>query len=69
MESRNYSKNKGKKIGKCNICGQEAELTWDHVPPKFCFNTEKVKYNKILDIHNSKPLKESQNGVKFSFYL
>ena len=65
MESRNYSKNKGKKIGKCNICGQEAELTWDHVPPKFCFNTEKVKYNKILDIHNSKPLKESQNGVKF----
>ncbi len=65
MESRNYSKNKRKKIGICNICGEKRELTWDHVPPKFCFNTEKVKYNKILDINNQEKLEESQNGIKF----
>lgn len=66
MESRNYERKKREIIGKCNICCREGILTWDHVPPKFCFNSEKVKYNKILDVQDkTKKLKESQNGIKF----
>ena len=45
MENRrNYAREKRKLKDRCNICGQVSNLTWDHVPPKFCFNNEKVKY-------------------------
>ena len=32
-----------KSIGRCNICGEQAKLTEDHVPPKF-WNNSKIKF-------------------------
>lgn len=40
-----YSKEKRKKQDYCNICGNLSELTWDHVPPKSCFNDIPIKFN------------------------
>ena len=67
MESkRSYAKEKRKINDKCNICGEVSNLTWDHVPPKFCFNDGKVKYNSILEMNNKKIRnKISQNGLKY----
>lgn len=66
MESRFYEKQKRDKIDKCNICGSLSILTWDHVPPKFCFNTEKVRYNRIFNKDNKEAkLLTSQNGIKY----
>lgn len=68
MENRrSYAKEKRKCKDRCNICGQVSDLTWDHVPPKFCFNSEKVKYNSILEINGESPQQSqiSQNGIKY----
>lgn len=67
MENRrNYAREKRKLKDRCNICGQVSDLTWDHVPPKFCFNNEKVKYNSLLEINEKSPQsKISQNGIKY----
>ena len=67
MESkRSYAKEKRKINDRCNICGEVSNLTWDHVPPKFCFNDGKVKYNSILEMNNKKIRnKISQNGLKY----
>ena len=67
MENRrNYAREKRKLKDRCNICGQVSNLTWDHVPPKFCFNNEKVKYNSLLEINEKSPQsKISQNGIKY----
>lgn len=63
---RSYAKEKRKRKDKCNICGQVSDLTWDHVPPKFCFNNGKVKYNSILERNEeSSQSKISQNGIKY----
>ena len=61
-----YDKTKKQKIDICNICGKTSQLTWDHVPPKFCFNAGFVKYNSMMgkvDLSNKYSI--SQNGVKF----
>lgn len=62
-----YEKKKRKnKVDNCNICGNVLPLTWDHVPPKFCFNDGTVKYNSMMGFHNQKYKKTiSQNGIKF----
>ena len=63
---RSYAREKRKLNDRCNICGQVSNLTWDHVPPKFCFNNGKIKYNSILEM-NKKEIKSqiSQNGLKY----
>ena len=62
-----YVKKKRKnKVDYCNICGKILPLTWDHVPPEFCFNDGKVKYNSMMDFYNKEHRKDiSQNGIKF----
>jgi len=65
-----YSKCKTRTFGKCNICGNEAKLTWDHVPPKFCYNSDKTIYNNIFKETRSfedkfNKFNISQNGIKF----
>ena len=65
-EKRLYTKEKRNIIDRCNICGQLTGLTWDHVPPKFCFNNQKIKYNSLMEI-NKKEIKKqiSQNGIRY----
>lgn len=43
-------------------------LTWDHVPPKFCFNSERAKYNSLLEINKDYSYTYiTQNGIKYRF--
>lgn len=71
MESRKtltryYQKQKRSLEDNCNICGINNKLTYDHVPPKCCFNDIHVK-----PIENMSGEKEkynptcSQNGLKY----
>ena len=43
----------GKKIGKCSICGEYTELTFEHVPPKSAGNNQTANFYKIIDINKS----------------
>lgn len=38
---------RGKKHGKCNICGSEGKLTEDHTPPKGCIKVSQVELQHI----------------------
>lgn len=61
-----YSKEKRSKLEKCNICGEIAPLTWDHVPPKFCFNDSRTQYNSLFELSQGKQYtRVSQNGIKY----
>lgn len=63
---RPYEKQKRNRIDKCNICGQVSDLTWDHVPPKFCLNKGKVKFNSILELHEKEDrYRVYQNGIRY----
>lgn len=65
MNSRSYAKEKREKQDKCNICGKLTDLTWDHVPPKFCFNNQKAKFNSFIEINERHKYSHiSQNGIK-----
>lgn len=64
-----YAKNKRSKKSICNLCRQEKNLSWDHVPPKGGIELSTVKMETILSLMTSseeKPkLRESQNGMKY----
>ena len=61
-----YTKEKREIIDRCNICGQVTNLTWDHVPPKFCFNKQIVKFNSIIELNQEDTESQiSQNGIKY----
>lgn len=66
-----YSKEKRSKSDICNICEKKSDLTWDHVPPKNCFNDNKTEYNSLFgdlikeDEKLSKQFLIAQNGIKF----
>ena len=41
-----------KHFGKCALCGQECELTFEHIPPRAAFNstpTKPVSGEELLD--------------------
>ena len=65
-----FAKQKRAKLDKCNICSQMAELSWDHIPPKFCNNDSAKEYMVALGV-NDKLKNQSlfplttQNGVKY----
>lgn len=64
--TRSYAREKRSKKDRCNICGRVSDLTWDHVPPKFCFNDERTQYNSIFEINNKKQYTHiAQNGIKY----
>lgn len=64
--TRSYAREKRNKKDRCNICGRISDLTWDHVPPKFCFNDERTQYNSIFEINNKKKYTRiAQNGIKY----
>jgi hypothetical protein len=64
-----YSKVKREKYGPCNLCRKEADLTWDHVPPKGGIELSSVEMRTILQALSGDPNKDkfriSQNGVKY----
>lgn len=64
-----YEKFKRTKIGKCNICLSEANLSWDHVPPKGGIELEPVEIITLIQVLTKVVDKEkmfvSQNGVKY----
>ena len=68
MENKiNYVKIKREKEGRCNICGCNEKLTWDHVPPKnsiFFRDVQIVSLFGKYDLDNY-PSTISQNGTKF----
>jgi hypothetical protein len=53
----------------CNLCRQEKNLSWDHVPPKGGIELSPIEMNTILDLMSGdqeKPqTRESQNGMKY----
>lgn len=64
--TRSYAREKRNKKDRCNICGRVSDLTWDHVPPKFCFNDERTQYNSIFEINNKRQYTRiAQNGIKY----
>lgn len=64
--SRSYAREKRKIKDRCNICGKITDLTWDHVPPKFCFNSQRAQYNSLLEVNEGKHYTHiSQNGIRY----
>lgn len=65
-KTRFYEKKKRNRIDYCNICGIESELTYDHVPPKCCFNDINVKPIEKMSGEQEKFNPNcSQNGLKY----
>lgn len=61
-----YTKIKRNQIDRCNICGKIATLTWDHVPPKSCYNNGPIKYNKFYEgVPDDKYEGKFQSGIRF----
>lgn len=61
---------RGPKVGRCNICGQNALLTSDHVPPKGTMRFPRMQLNSLVDALNAEPGERAkgrffQSGVKF----
>ncbi|MGG2197881.1 hypothetical protein [Paenibacillus validus] len=63
-----YLKFKREQIGRCNICGIKAKLTWDHVPPKGGQLMTEVEQESIFQYlvgNRERRYQLSQNGVKY----
>lgn len=65
-----FVKNKRSKHDRCNICSIESDLTWDHIPPKFCNNDNAKRYMVALGMYESGYTRNPyhltvQNGIKF----
>ena len=65
-----YLKIKRQRTGHCNICGNLASLTWDHVPPQGGVELTPVQmesvFAKLSGTHEGFKGIQSQNGVKFT---
>lgn len=66
VQSRYYKKIKRSREDYCNICGQHRELTYDHIPPKCCFNSTKIIPLETMSgqAENYNPFC-TQNGLKY----
>lgn len=67
MTSIHYIKEKRNKVDYCNICGKEASLTWDHVPPKGITHGEAIIANTVFaDLPDpNQYMKRFQSGIKY----
>ncbi len=65
-ETRFYQKKKRNRIDHCNICGLVSKLTYDHVPPKCCFNDINIKPIEKMSGETERFNPNcSQNGLKY----
>lgn len=66
LKSRFYEKAKRERVDYCNICSQITTLTYDHIPPKCCFNDIKATPIETMSGETEKynPFC-SQNGIKY----
>ena len=64
-----YAKSKRNKKSICNLCREEKDLSWDHVPPKGGIELSTVQMETILNLmsgdRENPKIRESQNGMKF----
>jgi hypothetical protein len=64
-----YVKYKRDPSGRCNICGNEGPLTWDHVPPQGGIELKPVEMRSVFQSLTGQTegfrTLESQNGVKY----
>ncbi len=64
-----YFRNKREQFGTCNVCGKDAQLTWDHVPPRGGIGLTPVEMESVFRILTGTKegfkAARSQNGVKF----
>lgn len=56
---------KGPKKGLCNICGENKNLTEDHVPPKGVLKMRNVMLSQLATYGQNKKSRQFQQGVKF----
>ena len=60
---------RGPEVGVCNICGNTAKLTEDHIPPKGCPRVGQAYLMDIMELIGTKSEKRSRrffkNGVKY----
>ena len=63
--TRFYEKKKRERVDNCNICGVKKELTYDHIPPKCCFNSFLAKSVEPFSLEITKDYRCSQNGIKY----
>lgn len=64
-----YRKFKRRRNGRCNICGAQGSLTWDHVPPKGGIELQPVEIDRaaaafVSSLAIEKP-EISHNGLRF----
>ncbi len=68
INDRYYQKEKRNLVDHCNICGKITKPTYDHVPPKCCFNDIYVKPVENLSGRAEKYNPScSQNGSKYCY--
>lgn len=62
-----YTKYKRERFGKCNICLNDSELTFDHIPPQGSTEIKTIEQENIFHRLTQKERKFniSQNGVKY----
>lgn len=63
-----WRKQKYAKRGQCNLCGETADLTWDHVPPQACGNRSPTQHLGLTQFLSGQELAQgqiSQNGNKY----
>lgn len=59
---------KKKRTGKCHICGEIRELTFEHIPPRSAFNSGNAKIYDYMDIHESGNNCWDFTGLKYTPY-
>lgn len=56
---------KPKIYGKCHLCNKTKKLSFEHVPPKSCFNDRPVKLYHVLDIIGKKEFPWETEGLTY----
>ncbi len=64
-----YIKNKRNEYDRCNICGRQSHLTWDHVPPKGVLIERNTIANTLFCEEgfpsNDRHMRRYQSGIKY----
>lgn len=62
-----YLRHKGPRVERCRLCGQTAEMTWDHVPPQAGIVLQPVEIEAVYRslTGTKREFTISQNGLKY----